>query len=489
MPAITLGLAEVEERLRVLRRRLNAITAQHSVYLSLSAIAVALSGLIIVGLRGSTAAFRGAMWGALVACLTAIVWSAAAARRHWLNLAATAHLADQRATLTDRLVTFVDLRARPRASRLAPVLIAQLLALGKTWQPQQIAPRRVPRSVYALLASLLALASTAFIERRPPTPPPPAQSGAGMAGAKTTSASANAPFVMANGAGAQGADGASVPGMPQAGDLSHGPAPDGREASGVAPSGAGQQGAPASGAGQRGDRARDPGSGFAGDQTGKEGKEQPGSVLTALPDRLQEAIRRAFHAEAMDRPQELTAVSDPSKRDPGSKGDGQQRSQDRQRSDASDADKIDPKAQSPKNGAGPGTQKGPGQPKAGEQVAKREDGNSANQNFDGNSPAAGEGSSPGALMGGKGQSAGASDGTAKTFKLTITSFLHAMEQKGNQPQQPNKKASASGSVGGGSTAQVALNERQLNDDALRKAEIPPEYEDIVRRVYSLRADQ
>ena len=92
-------------------------------------------------------------------------------------------------------------------------------------------------------------------------------------------------------------------------------------------------------------------------------------------------------------------------------------------------------------------------------------------------------------MGGKGQSAGASDGTAKTFKLTITSFLHAMEQKGNQPQQSNKKATAGGSAGGGTTAQAALNERQLNDDALRKAEIPPEYEDIVRRVYSLRADQ
>jgi hypothetical protein len=29
----------------------------------------------------------------------------------------------------------------------------------------------------------------------------------------------------------------------------------------------------------------------------------------------------------------------------------------------------------------------------------------------------------------------------------------------------------------------------MNDAALRKAEIPAEYEDIVRRVYSLRADQ
>lgn len=486
MPATTLGLAEVEERIRVLRRRLNVITAQHGVYLSLSAVAVALSGLIIIGLRGSTSAFRASMWGAVVLCLAAITYAAAATRRRWLDVAATARLTDRRAALTDRLVTLVDLRARPRPSRLAPVLVAQLLALSQKWQPQQIAPRRVPRSVYALLASLLALSSTAFVERRPPEPPPPVQSGASMTGALTTTASPNAPFVGVNGAGAQGAGGASMPGMPPAGELPHGPVPDGREASGVALPSAAQQGVRSDSARQRGDQSRGPGSGSGGDQGSKE---QPGSVLTALPDFLQEAIRRAFHAEAMDRAQALAARPDPSNPDPGKKGDGQQRNQDRQGSNASDAGKTDPKAQSSKNGAGSGTQKGPGQPKLGDQVAKREDGNSANPNFDGNSPAAGEGSSPGGLMDGKGRGAGTSGGTVKTFKLTISSFLHAMEQKGNQPQQSDKKASASGSAGGGTTAQVALNERQLNDDALRKAEIPPEYEDIVRRVYSLRADQ
>ena len=190
----------------------------------------------------------------------------------------------------------------------------------------------------------------------------------------------------------------------------------------------------------------------------------------------------------MDHPQELTARSDPSKGDPG-KGDGQPRNQDHQRSDAPAADKLDPKAQSPKNGAGSATHNGPGQPKPGDQVAKREEGNSLNQNFDGDSPAAGEGSRPGALMDGKGRNPGASDGAGKTFKLTITSFLHAMEQKGNQPRQLDKKPGASGSAGAGTTSQAGLNERQLSDDALRKAEIPPEYEDIVRRVYSLRADQ
>ena len=486
MPAITLGLAEVEERLRVLRRRLNAITTQHSVYVSLSAVLVALSGLILVGLRGSTSTFRASMWGAVVLCLAAVAWAVGATRRRWLDVAATARLADQRAVLTDRLVTFVDLRARPRPSRLAPVLVAQLLALSQKWQPQQIAPRRVPRSVYMLLASLLALGSTAFIERRPPTPPPPAQSTSSMTGALSTAVPPNAPSVGAVGAGAQGTDGAVVSGMSQVGDLPHGAVAGGREASGAAPPGAGQQGIPSSSAGQRGDHSRDPGAG-SGENQG--GKEQLENVLTALPDRLQEAIRRAFHAEAMDRGQALVARAEPSNRDPGKKGDGQQRNQDRQGSDASDHGKADPKVQSRKSGAGSGTEKGLGQPKPGDHGAKGEDGNSPNQNFDGDSPAAGEGSSPGGLMDAKGHGAGANNGAVKTFKLTISSFLQAMEQKGNQPQQSDKKASASSSAGGGTTAQVALNERQLNDDALRKAEIPPEYEDIVRRVYSLRADQ
>ena len=35
----------------------------------------------------------------------------------------------------------------------------------------------------------------------------------------------------------------------------------------------------------------------------------------------------------------------------------------------------------------------------------------------------------------------------------------------------------------------SMNDQQLRDDTLRKAEIPVEYEDIVRRVYSLRAEQ
>jgi hypothetical protein len=213
-----------------------------------------------------------------------------------------------------------------------------------------------------------------------------------------------------------------------------------------------------------------------------------------LPDRLQDAIRRAFHAEAMDRPQELAARSDQTNRELATREgqqdrEGHQDNEARQQRNATDPGKNGTNAQGAQKSTAAGQQPGPGKPKSGDQRGQRQDGHPANQNFDGNSPAAGEGSSPGGLLGDKALSAAGNEGTTKTFKLTITSFLRAMEQKGNQPRPSGKKSGASGSAGAGSATQVALSERQLNDDALRKAEIPPEYEDIVRRVYSLRGDQ
>jgi hypothetical protein len=489
MPAITLGLAEVEERLRALRRRLNALTAQHSVYVSVSAIIVVITALILVGLRGSAVAFRAATWCGAVVCLAAGVWAAGAARRRWLDVTATAHLADRRGALSDRLVTLIDLRSRPRTSRLAPVLVAQLLGLSKQWQPHLIAPRRVPRSVYALVAALLALGSTAFIERRPPAPPE-VQTSSATAGALTDAGSPQAPF-MAGSTGKHAADGPSVPGIPPAGELPQGQAFDGREASSVPPNGDSQQGASSTAAGLPGKGAPQPDGPPRANrgQGDHKGLEQPDNALAALPDRLQDAIRRAFHAQPMERPQQLAARADPTNGPPGARGDDQEGNQDRQRHDASDTEKPGSKPQAPQKGADAGAQKGPGKSKPGEQVAQRDDGKSPSQNFEGSSPAAGQGSSPGGLMDGKAQNVAAGEGATKTFKLTITSFLRAMEQKGSQPRPPSKKGGTASAPASGSTTQVALNERQLNDDALRKAEIPPEYEDIVRRVYSLRGDQ
>ncbi|HVO26900.1 MAG TPA: hypothetical protein VMW56_25090 [Candidatus Margulisiibacteriota bacterium] len=486
MPAITLGLTEVEKRLHALRRRLNAVTAQHCVYVCVSIAMAVLSALIILALRGSAAAFRAATWSGGILCLVVSVWGWLTMRRRWLDVAATAQLADRRGGLTDRLITLVDLQARPRPARLAPVLVAQLLALSTQWQPQQIAPRRVPRSVWALLTSLLALGSTALIERRPPLPSP-AQAGAGAAVA-STAAAAKAGFAAGDDSVQPSGD-LSMPGLPAPGDLAQNSSGAGRTAMTGAPRDAAPQAA-APGAGELGEGSRAPAESRAGDGTAgnRQAPAQSGGPLTALPDSLQDAIRRAFHAEPMDRPQELAARSEPSPHDLAPRED-QQDSQERARRAATDSGKDPANPQNSQKNAAPGSQAAAGKPKSGGQRGQRQDGHSANQTFEGNSPAAGEGSSPEGVLGAKAVSAGGDEGATKTFKLTITSFLRAMEQKGNQPRQSGKKSGAGGSGSASGATQVALSERQLNDDALRKAEIPPEYEEIVRRVYSLRADQ
>jgi hypothetical protein len=76
---------------------------------------------------------------------------------------------------------------------------------------------------------------------------------------------------------------------------------------------------------------------------------------------------------------------------------------------------------------------------------------------------------------------------AKPFTLTINSFLRPVEPQGSPLKQPGQRPGMAGLAAGGDGAAGALNERQLGDAALRKAAIPAEYEDLVRRVFSRRA--
>jgi hypothetical protein len=456
MPAITLGLAEVEDRLRVLRRRLNSVTAQHSVYVSLSAIMLVLAALIVLGLRASAMTFRIAAWGGALLSVGAVAAAMISLRRRWLDVHATAHLADRQGKLTDRLATLVDLRARPRTSRLGSVLVGQALALGAQWQPQRIAPRRVPRSVFLLVASLLALASTALVNRQ--VPPAGSVAAAGAAKADTVRATASN-----QGAGAAGLQVAEHLTSPPRGEPPRGEPPNGEPLR----SGLSESGAP---------------SNPPSDQP------RPDGSLASLPDRLQEAIRRAFHAEATDQPRQLAARSgadagDSAEHRKAGGGDG-----DKQPHSSSDTAKPESQVQAAQKGTGAGQQNKPGQSQGG-QNAQPPDPNTPNQNLDGPAPAAGDGSNPGGLMDAKGTGPALSPDAPKTFKLTITSFLRAAEQQGTQPRQSAKGAGTGGSAGTGAGSAGALSDRQLNDDAVRKADIPPEYEDIVRRVYSLRAEQ
>src|SRR5205085_2455485 len=105
------------------------VTLLHAISLGVSAVCVLGTVLVAVGRRGDASTFRSLAWTItpLVAAglVAGVIWT----YRRWLDIPDTAALVDQRGELTDRLTTLVDLRRRPRPSRLAPVLIAQTLGL------------------------------------------------------------------------------------------------------------------------------------------------------------------------------------------------------------------------------------------------------------------------------------------------------------------------------------------------------------------------
>jgi hypothetical protein len=135
-------------------------------------------------------------------------------------------------------------------------------------------------------------------------------------------------------------------------------------------------------------------------------------------------------------------------------------------------------------GSATGRQPPPG--RAGSATKPRRDRSEASQSPDAPpAPGAGAGSSPESLLAARGSLPPA--GAPRAFKLTLTSFLQAAEQR-DPPSLPTERRDMAGSTrgAGGEHAAVPLNETQLANDPIRKAAIPGEYEDLIRRVYSQR---
>jgi hypothetical protein len=451
MPAITLGLAEIEERLRALRRRLNTVTVLHAVGVSLSILFLVAAGLVAVGLRGDGPAFRVATWLAIGIAAATLAACAIVARRRWVDTSGAATLADQRGQLTDRLTTLVDLRRRPRPSRLAPVLIAQTLALGERWRPQRIVPRRVPRSLLLALLSLLVLTAAPLLSPPPPpapapkdqtSPPPPAlveppQPAPGHARTGEDAADAS---LTSSGPQAPESNAAATAGEPQTGPM---------------------QAAP---------------------QAPVPGQRPADTQLAMLPDRLRQAIRSTLHADQADQGH-ATGTDAPG------------RPSDDRPAAATDEGAATAPAGSPAQRPGEAARSAPdrqggthnrrGDTQAGGQSPQAQRG-SGDQSQSGSAPNAGTGSSPENLLGARPVAGESERGAAATFKLTITSFLRSAEEKNAAPHQRGQRGAGAGAAPDTAGGVPALNEQQLRDDALRKAEIPAEYEDIVRRVYSAR---
>jgi hypothetical protein len=484
MPAVTLGFEEIEDRLRILRRRVNLFTAQHVGYVTASVLALAVAALVLAALRGSPLMFRITFYAGLVATLTVLIGAPLVLYQRWRDLPHVAALADERARLKDRLVTLLTARERRPPSRLAGLLLADVLALGQRWNPRAIAPRRVPHSVYAFLLALATLGSTLFISR----PEPPAAHDSVALTASGSAEGAEAARALA---------GAKLVGKPEA-------APHPGESGQNAPQPDGSADlAPLSTQNMSGDvPAHGPGAPKLSDDGDAQTPDNPSK--DELAQQLQQLIRQAFNAEAAGKPQQLAqnqpqraqraesgehgdgAIKDrnPSHDSRGqldreSKGDGKTRS-DRQQAGDNEKQNGDPRANPAQ-----ANQRDNEQPHSAQTAGSQPSSEGQNSEHGEVGP---NGSNPGNLLAKQAKPGANAAAEPKTFKLTLTSFLQGIPRKtDSQPPPPHGRVTDDG-FANAERGTATLSEQQLGDDLLRKTDVPPEFEDIVRRVYSQRPE-
>ena len=155
-----LALAEVEDRLRRLRGRFNFYTFQHNIYLFGTALAFGAGALIIGAFKLSEQSFAWLAWPLAVILIAFLLYSLRRVAGEWTTLVTAARRADLKAGLQERVST---LAAQLQAgvigdvppSRLWPHLVADNTTRLADWEINKVAPRRIPWSVVPFLVALL----------------------------------------------------------------------------------------------------------------------------------------------------------------------------------------------------------------------------------------------------------------------------------------------------------------------------------------------
>ncbi len=165
-----LALADIEDRLRRLRGRCNRYTLQHRVYMFGTALALVASVLIVCAYKAESAShiFAWISWLLGLGLLGLLGLSLRVGIREWTDIALAARRADRRAGLQDRVSTLAaQLQAgvvgKEPSSRLWPHLLADNTARLSEWEIPQVAPGRIPWTILPLLAALGVLSLTALI--------------------------------------------------------------------------------------------------------------------------------------------------------------------------------------------------------------------------------------------------------------------------------------------------------------------------------------
>ena len=156
--AVDRALGNVETQTSHVRRRLNRFSLQHALYLAGSAVLLAFSALVALAFVLHARSFAVAVWLIAVGVAGLMLVDLRRVRRVWISRLEAAVVIDHRAGLEDRLATLSAPAARAGESRLWEFLLHENLRLLPHWGPQRMAPRAVPLSVWFFLLSLIVAA-------------------------------------------------------------------------------------------------------------------------------------------------------------------------------------------------------------------------------------------------------------------------------------------------------------------------------------------
>jgi hypothetical protein len=149
------ALSNIEAQATAVRRRVNRFALERAVFLIGGASLVGFSLLVAFAFLLSRQGYALVTW-LILASLGFVVWSGVRRlRRVWLSRVAAPVIIDHRVALEDRLATLVAASAKVRQSRLWDFLLHENLRLLPRWEPRRLEPRAMPRSVWFFALSVL----------------------------------------------------------------------------------------------------------------------------------------------------------------------------------------------------------------------------------------------------------------------------------------------------------------------------------------------
>ncbi|MBM4258317.1 MAG: hypothetical protein FJ147_20775 [Deltaproteobacteria bacterium] len=157
------ALAEVEERLRRVRSRINWYGLQRNFYISGTIIALGVALLIVCAFSLPPLWFTVFSWPVLLALVFALLFFLRRTVSEWLDLNLAARHIDTKLALKERFSTLVaqltsGVIGKPQPSQLWPHLLRENTTLLSHWTTKQVLPHRIPWHILPFfLASLIAL--------------------------------------------------------------------------------------------------------------------------------------------------------------------------------------------------------------------------------------------------------------------------------------------------------------------------------------------